>query len=51
MSDEDFFNFVDQLKEEEYFSFKFPLTVILEDGSEKEITSDDEFISLVDSCN
>ena len=50
-SDDAFYAFIDQLTEDEFFSFKYPLTVILENGSEKAITSDDDFIELVDSCN
>ena len=50
-SDDAFYAFIDQLTEDEFFSFKYPLTVILQDGSEKAITSDDDFIELVDSCN
>ena len=49
-SDEAFYAFIDQLTEEEFFNFKYPLTVILNNGSEKAITSDDDFIELVDSC-
>lgn len=50
-NDDEFFNFIDQLTEDEFFNFNYPLKVILEDGSEKEITNDDEFIALVESCN
>ena len=49
-NDEEFDNYLEALTDDDDFDITYPLTVILEDQSNKVITSDDEFINLVDSC-
>ncbi|MGW9684393.1 hypothetical protein [Flagellimonas sp. 2504JD1-5] len=49
-NDEEFDSFLDQLGEEDYFDIAYPINILLEDGSKKEINSDEEFIELEDMC-